>query len=172
MGRLGSFSDALAEDSPELSAVFDPVGERSVPTLTAVPEATQEAQDAAPQPAPEAMPGARRTAAPARRKTEVKKSKPKTPAPNEPCEDSDVLWKKLQRKEFRMHAFQADDLKILTARLNRMGPRDPSERVTDNTLIRLGLALLLEQRRNDLSGSNENELRASLGLPPLSSMGE
>lgn len=73
----------------------------------------------------------------------------------------------LQRKEFRMHPHQADDLKILTMRVNRTGSRDPEERVTDNTLIRLGLALLLEKHRDELRGSNEDELRASLGLPPL-----
>lgn len=76
-------------------------------------------------------------------------------------------WTRLQRKEFRMHPHQADELKVLTARVNEDGVRDPEERVTDNTLIRLGLALLLEVHRDDLHGSNEDELRESLGLPPL-----
>jgi hypothetical protein len=47
-----------------------------------------------------------------------------------------------------------------------MSPRDPEERVTDNTLIRVGLALLLELHKDDLRGKNERELRESVGLPP------
>jgi hypothetical protein len=94
----------------------------------------------------------------------------KTPAPTpepEPAPSNDkARWTQLQRKEFRMHNVQADSLATLTRKVNRMSPRDPEERVTDNTLIRVGLALLLELHKDDLRGKNERELRESVGLPP------
>lgn len=124
--------------------------------------AGQAPEEAAPEPKKQKSarkPAAGRPAA-ARRAPKVKE---------EPVdqEAEQARWLSMMRKEFRMHPQQAEDLKILTMRVNRQGRRDPGERVTDNTLIRIGLALLLEKHKNELRGSNEDELRASVGLPPL-----
>ncbi|WP_271395989.1 hypothetical protein [Neomicrococcus lactis] len=73
----------------------------------------------------------------------------------------------LKRREARIHEDQADELTLLTRQLNllRAHPDGTTvgERITDNTLIRLGIELLLE-RKHELSGATEEELARSLGL--------
>lgn len=73
----------------------------------------------------------------------------------------------LERKELRLRADQADDLARLTRRLNR-ARRGGGERITDNTLIRVAVDLLLQHVRQ-LAGTTERELRDSVsrGLPDL-----
>ncbi|MFC3689541.1 hypothetical protein [Aquipuribacter hungaricus] len=69
-----------------------------------------------------------------------------------------------------MHAQQVADLANLTRALNearRNGARSGTgERITDNTLVRVAIDLLLEDPGR-LRGTTEDELRASVGLPPL-----
>ncbi len=70
----------------------------------------------------------------------------------------------LVRKEARIRADQADQLAAQVRRLNqarkhRSGP--VGERITDNTLIRVAIDLLLS-RVDDLAGSTETELRNSV----------
>lgn len=76
----------------------------------------------------------------------------------------------LVRREARMHARQVADLANLTRALNearRRGARSGTgERITDNTLVRVAVDLLLQDPRR-LRGTTEDELRASVGLPPL-----
>ncbi|WP_340291709.1 hypothetical protein [Aquipuribacter hungaricus] len=76
----------------------------------------------------------------------------------------------LVRREARMHAQQVADLANLTRALNearRNGARSGTgERITDNTLVRVAIDLLLEDPGR-LRGTTEDELRASVGLPPL-----
>lgn len=76
----------------------------------------------------------------------------------------------LVRREARMHAQQVADLANLTRALNearRRGARSGTgERITDNTLVRVAVDLLLQDPRR-LRGTTEDELRASVGLPPL-----
>lgn len=76
----------------------------------------------------------------------------------------------LVRREARMHAQQVADLANLTRALNearRGGARSGTgERITDNTLVRVAVDLLLQDPRR-LRGTTEDELRASVGLPPL-----
>ena len=73
-------------------------------------------------------------------------------------------YTQLVRKELRVFQDQAMDLKILTMTINntKLGM---GERITDNTLVRVAIDLLLE-RKADLSGTTESELRDSLNLPP------
>lgn len=73
-------------------------------------------------------------------------------------------YTQLVRKELRVFQDQAMDLKILTMTINntKLGM---GERITDNTLVRVAIDLLLE-RKADLSGTTESELRESLNLPP------
>lgn len=78
---------------------------------------------------------------------------------------------KLKRREARMFDEQADALTMLARRLNaeRRGPdgKAVGERITDNTLLRLAIDLLLA-RADELKGRTEEELALSLGLDPRS----
>ena len=67
-----------------------------------------------------------------------------------------------ERKELRIRVDQADELARLTRRINR-ARRGAGERITDNTLIRIAVDLLLEQSGR-LAGTTEDELRESLSL--------
>jgi len=76
---------------------------------------------------------------------------------------------KLKRREARVYEEQADALTILARRVNA-GRRlqdgtMTGERITDNTLLRVAIDLLLE-RSEELRGTTEAEIAASLGLSP------
>jgi hypothetical protein len=76
---------------------------------------------------------------------------------------------RLRRREARVYDDQADALTVLARQLNN-GRRLPDgktagERITDNTLLRLAIDLLLT-RTDELQGTTEEELAASLGLDP------
>lgn len=66
-------------------------------------------------------------------------------------------------KTARLRADQITALGELTLQLQAARQRK-DERITDNTLLRLAVDLLLEKHRNELEGSSEAELRSSLGL--------
>lgn len=66
----------------------------------------------------------------------------------------------LERKELRIRLDQADLLAQLTRRLNR-ARRGTGERITDNTLIRVAIDLLL-QNSDRLVGTTEDQLRNSV----------
>lgn len=68
----------------------------------------------------------------------------------------------MERKELRIRLDQADELARLTRRLNRARAK-AGERITDNTLIRVAIDLLL-QHSDRLTGRTEDELRGSLTL--------
>lgn len=67
-----------------------------------------------------------------------------------------------ERKEARVRPDQYGQLGQLSRTLNRTRNRE-GERITENTLIRVAIDLLLA-RNSDLHGTTEAELRASLGL--------
>ncbi|QCU79662.1 hypothetical protein E7744_14990 (plasmid) [Citricoccus sp. SGAir0253] len=69
------------------------------------------------------------------------------------------------RKESRITQAQADQLSSLVRSLN-MARRGEGERITDNTLIRVAIGLLLE-RAEELQGTTEAELFHSMGLDPM-----
>lgn len=71
----------------------------------------------------------------------------------------------LIRKESRITQAQADQLSSLVRSLN-MARRGEGERITDNTLIRVAIGLLLE-RAEELQGTTEAELFHSMGLDPM-----
>lgn len=83
---------------------------------------------------------------------------------DEPVPSSRTHYTELVRKELRLHADQADELTILASKVQR-ARREKGERITDNTLIRVAVDLLL-QRQAELVGSTEDELRVALGLTP------
>lgn len=68
----------------------------------------------------------------------------------------------LVRKETRVRDEQLEALTSLTRRLNRQR-QGRGERLTENTLIRVAIDLLLD-RKDDLRGTTEVELKATLGL--------
>jgi hypothetical protein len=75
----------------------------------------------------------------------------------------------LRRREARVYDDQADALTVLARRLNNgrrlSDGKTTGERITDNTLLRLAIDLLLT-RAGELEGTTEEELAASLGLEP------
>lgn len=81
-----------------------------------------------------------------------------------PVVSSHTHYTDLVRKELRLHADQADELTVLATKVQR-ARREKGERITDNTLIRVAVDLLLE-RQKELVGSTEDELRVALGLTP------
>ncbi|MBD2091848.1 hypothetical protein H6F67_18555 [Microcoleus sp. FACHB-1515] len=70
----------------------------------------------------------------------------------------------MERKEVRLRLSQLDNLTVVTRKLNR-ARKGKGERLTENTLIRVAIDLLLENAEQ-LQGTTEEELLRSLGLPP------
>ncbi|OYE02747.1 hypothetical protein CDG79_22365 [Nostoc sp. 'Peltigera membranacea cyanobiont' 232] len=68
----------------------------------------------------------------------------------------------LERKEARLRQNQIDALTDLTRSLNRKRSKK-GERLTDNTLIRVAVDLLLS-KASQIHGDTEEELRKSVGL--------
>ncbi len=66
------------------------------------------------------------------------------------------------RKEARLRSEQLDRLTSLTRSLNRKRQSN-GERITENTLIRVAIDLLLNQS-DELKGTTEQEIKKSVGL--------
>jgi hypothetical protein len=75
-------------------------------------------------------------------------------------ESQTAKWKGLERKELRLRADQLDELARLRRTLNRQRAGD-GERITENTLIRVAVDMLLS-RADRLRGTTEDELRKSV----------
>ena len=73
-------------------------------------------------------------------------------APRCSCWADTLLWPR-----------QLNELTVLRRVLNRRRPKGAGERITENTLVRLAVDLLLANA-GQLEGSTEDELRRSLGL--------
>lgn len=71
----------------------------------------------------------------------------------------------LTRKEVRFRDDHLEALDKLARRLQRARRGHPGERITENTLVRVAVAALL-QRADDLMGRTEAELLESLLAPP------
>lgn len=121
-----------------------------------------------PQPTPKAEPSAQknqqpgkpRTKAPAPSKHAAKTAAATQPAAAESPATETPLYLRLERKETRLRVDQYEALTVHARRLNRAkGPG--GERITENTLIRVAIDLLLANTEN-LSGSDENALRNSV----------
>ncbi len=81
---------------------------------------------------------------------------------DEPRPGQWVRYDQLERKEARLRPDQYGRLSGISRSLNRTRA-GRGERITENTLIRVAIDLLL-QREADLAGDTEVELRRSLGL--------
>jgi hypothetical protein len=73
-----------------------------------------------------------------------------------------VRFDELERKEARVRLDQYEALQTLSRQLNRSRNRR-GERITENTLIRVAIDLLLS-RQGEVAGTTEAELRESVGL--------
>ena len=82
--------------------------------------------------------------------------------PSQPAAGS-PKYARLARKEARLHPEQLDRLTELARQLNRQ--KRGGERITENTLIRVAVALLLT-RSAELQGDSEVALRQALDLDP------
>ena len=92
----------------------------------------------------------------------LKLTKIETPKDSEGSEVPKYL--QLERKEVRLRLDQLDSLTSLTRRLNR-ARKGQGERLTENTLIRVAIDLLLKNA-SQIEGMTEAELSESLGLTP------
>lgn len=76
-------------------------------------------------------------------------------------EVAEPLYQRLTRKEVRFRDDQLEGLDRLTRRLSRARRGFKGERLTENTLVRVAVDLLIEHHAQ-LSGTSEAELLASL----------
>jgi hypothetical protein len=121
----------------------------TAPATTRVPPAEPEVAAKSP---PSRVPIARRSAQESGTRDRQPRATPST----------GVHYSDLERKETRLRADQQNALTLQARRLNRAkGPG--GQRITDNTLIRVAIDLLLS-RAEKLAGRDEAELRHSLGL--------
>ena len=92
-----------------------------------------------------------------------------TESVSSPAGSSLPKYQRLRRRESRVHDDQANALTELSRRLNKERRRPDGttvgERITDNTLLRVAIDLLLT-RAHELRGTTEAELALSLGLQP------
>jgi hypothetical protein len=79
-----------------------------------------------------------------------------------PGETSYMRWHEYERKETRLREDQYGRLTAASRRLNKLR-RSRGERITENTLIRVAIDLLLNEEAK-LAGVDEAELRQSVGL--------
>ncbi|ORA75030.1 hypothetical protein BST28_22340 [Mycolicibacter kumamotonensis] len=73
-----------------------------------------------------------------------------------------VRYDRLERKETRLRPDQYSSLSELSRSLNRQR-QGRGDRITENTLIRVAIDLLLS-REAELAGATEADLRTALGL--------
>lgn len=78
----------------------------------------------------------------------------------EVTESQTPKWQRLERKELRLRADQLDELARIRRVLNRQRGGE-GERITENTLIRVAVDMLLG-RAGRLHGTTEDELRKSV----------
>jgi hypothetical protein len=102
----------------------------------------------------------------------VEKPEPRQPAPRRVArgprdagtagvtESRIPKWQRLERKELRLRADQLDELARIRRTLNRQRGGE-GERITENTLIRVAVDMLLG-RAGKLRGTTEDELRKSV----------
>jgi hypothetical protein len=157
---------------PQLSALLEPRGHQANPdALRAVPVSEPgAAEQAATQPPADPSPPVEATPAPAatapkgatskrpRRTPTARTAQPARPAPIETLPP----YLRFERKESRLRADQLTELNMRARQLNKAKNPD-ADRITDNTLIRVAVDLLLS-RADQLAGGDEDGLRRSLGL--------
>ncbi|NQX29897.1 ATPase [Microbacteriaceae bacterium VKM Ac-2854] len=82
---------------------------------------------------------------------------------NEPAAAAAAGYTAFARKEARLREDQVSDLTAQARRLNRAKANKGTERITENTLLRIGADWILAHA-GELAGDTEQELRKSVGL--------
>ena len=134
-------------------------------------EVDQEARPATPAALPPHPPEPAAAAPPGRAAPETPARTRHAPGPRPPrraraagtagvTESQTPKWQSLERKELRLRADQVDELARLRRALNRQRGGE-GERITENTLIRVAVDILLG-RADRLRGTTEDELRKSV----------
>lgn len=139
---------SLLDDAP--AQVSEEAASSKVESAAPAAVAPAQTAPASPPDAPEKKPA---PAAPAAA------SEPQVPAPQ-----TRRLHTEFERKDTRLVPGQNDQLTLIARRLNKA--HKGGERITENTLIRIGVAWLLSNA-DRLEGATEDELRASVGIEPL-----
>lgn len=80
----------------------------------------------------------------------------------QPAAEDEAGYLALERKETRLREGQIGDLTAHARRLNKAKTAQ-APRITENTLIRVAIDMLLS-RVDDLQGNTEEDLRRSLGI--------
>jgi hypothetical protein len=136
MSRRVSLRDIGEQTAEKMDAAAAHSPTSETPALTTVPDAPELATD--------------RDEATERKARSVPDEEPKT------------RFDQFERKEARVRLDQYGRLQALSRQLNRSRNRR-GERITENTLIRVAIDLLLS-RESELTGATEAELRGSVGL--------
>jgi hypothetical protein len=118
-----------------------------------------------PRPAPAGVPAPPAAAAPeaaaSRRSSTPRAARGPRDAGTAGVTESQIpKWQRLERKELRLRADQLDELARIRRTLNRQRGGE-GERITENTLIRVAVDMLLG-RAGKLRGTTEDELRKSV----------
>ena len=114
-------------------------------------------------PAPAVSPAAGAAPVPAPEPAPEPAGKPAPPAAPDPGSATDTVPKylRLVRHDLRVRAQQMEALAALRRRISAdRGRKERSERITDNTLIRVAIDLLLEHG-DELAGATEDQIRDS-----------
>lgn len=156
--RLNSLlDDAKNALDPEQKASAPPaVPEQAQQPAREDPPQSSPAQADTPTPPAAEPPAPAKPAAPAARR-----SSPRRGAVAAPTSER-VHYSSLVRKEARLRDDQIESLTLRARKLSR-NKTASDQRITDNTLIRVAVDLLLA-READLNGTSEAELRKSVGL--------
>lgn len=135
------------------------LGDTEAPGQPNVPEAARTAAVAGAAPERSAEPSPPRAA----QREKVVHQSPPAPSPARAARGRAVaLYSDFQRKETRLRADQQNALTEHARRLNRAKGAG-GQRITDNTLIRVAVDLLLS-KTDRLAGRDEIELRRSVGM--------
>ena len=150
-GSLAGLQPSVPESAPSVPQ----------PPAPEHPDSGSTEQTAAAVHAAEAVTSRPRKSVPAKSRTsDVRSSEVRTPeVPN----SQGPKYLQLERKDTLLWPRQLNELTVLRRVLNRRRPKGAGERITENTLIRVAVDLLIANA-GQLQGSNEDELRRSLGL--------
>ena len=142
------------EESVVMAALTEVLTEAAPVVVERPAKKTAKAKKAAPKAEPAKKTATRKAAAKAEKPEPTKKpAKKAKKAPEGP------LYLRLTRKEARLREDQIESLRKLARRLSR-SRTDGGERLTENTLLRVAVDLLLS-RANELTGTTESQIRKS-----------
>lgn len=154
--NFGSLLETIAEQAEP------PVEPQKAPTPRARADKKPSAKKSAPKPAPSTVVAAEPDIEPDKVSAEKIEPEVADQIVAEEPKAGGVGYEKLHVKAARIHDLQNDALVEIARDLNR-ARKGQGHRITENTLIRLALDLLIKHR-DDLHGTTEAELAASLKL--------